>query len=141
MNRIVVVTTHLAHCLIQNYLAKIVCTSSCSLSYSILVFVPGNHTIQSYQVYGSAILHVPNPSVTTYYVIPHICLLVLSTLHSHLLTIMQFIPSFVESHHMDLHKTPLKIPTGFNWGSISHYSNQHQHLPLCKSGIFAPVRI
>jgi len=60
----------------------------------------------------------PNLSVTAHYVIPHICLSMLSTLHSHLLTIRQSIPSFFESHHMDLYKTPPMIPTGLIWDFI-----------------------
>jgi len=64
-------------------------------------------------------LTAPNHLVTTQYVSPHICLSTLSNLHSHLLTVMQTVPSFRGFDHADLYKTtPPMIPTGLNWDSI-----------------------
>jgi len=48
------------------------------------------------------LMTAPNHLVITHYVSPHICLSVLSNLCSHLLTIIQPIPSLVGFHHMDL---------------------------------------
>jgi len=65
MNKIIIATTCSACCLTQNYLVRIVSTSSCSLSSNILASNPGNCTVQSCQNTGLQVfMTAPNIPIT-----------------------------------------------------------------------------